>query len=145
MRPASEDQINAREHPSGESAAEHEAKDAACPGSERPRLGDEPSEPAPVAFEGDDGVSALERLRDVSAVRHGELEEAVASRPRCAHASEHEPPDDPARSTDDDHDAHPHTDGEAVPDPPTRREEDERVVISRFGARRNPRDDGHGP
>ena len=49
------------------------------------------------------------------------------------------------RSTDDDHDAHAHTDGEAVPDPPTRREENERVVISRLRARRNPRGDRHGP
>ena len=45
------------------------------------------------------GVSALERLRDVSAVRHGKLEEAVASRPRCAHASEHEPPDEDPTGT----------------------------------------------
>ena len=47
-----------------------------------------------------------------------------------AHASEHEPADDPARGTDDDHDAHAHADGKALPDPPPRREEDERIVVS---------------
>ena len=54
-------------------------------------------------------------------------------------------PDDAARRADDDHDADPHPNGHPGRAPRPRREEDQRVVVARLDAPRQPRRDGEPP
>jgi hypothetical protein len=115
-------------------SAEQELDD---PGRSRAQLAtgrDDRREPAPGAETRDDDARALQRFRDISAVRNDEVERSSPSSGRDAQSAQLEPSHDPAGSAHDHDDAQPQAHRHTRVPQRARAQEDEGVVVAGLDA-----------